>query len=73
MFEAIHEYYTLVIKLEGHWSIEFGDDDKESVECEREAYQDEGHKLRDMKIIGSDYYDNGDVAWKVSRLNGGSK
>lgn len=49
-------YYTLVQRIDGRWSIQFGDYDRETVAAEREDYKchyDCGEMIRvkDLKII----------------------
>lgn len=44
-------YFTLAVRIDGRWSPEFGDFDRETVEAERQDYRDHDHKARDLKII----------------------
>ena len=52
-FKQMNKYYTLLIKHEvnNSWSAEFGDEEKEVVKWELNAWLYDGVKKKDTKII----------------------
>lgn len=47
------KYFSLVVKEDGRWSVQFGDYDRECVESERDDYADRGHKASALRILAT--------------------
>nr|WP_250808785.1 hypothetical protein [Neorhizobium tomejilense] len=63
-------YYTLLQRVDDHWSPQFGDYDLETVKSERDDYRDHDVRARDLKIV-----ETPDASWAaieaiLNKLNG---
>jgi len=66
------KYYLLMVREDGHWTVEFSDYEKETVEYERESL-DLQHKSKDMKIISLNSASQAAIDERVKRFNSSSK
>lgn len=67
---GMRKYYTLAVRIDGRWSPEFGDYDRECVQVELAGYLDSGAwKRKDLKIVTTD--DNqAAIDAAIRKLNG---
>lgn len=65
-----YPYFTMLVKFEGEgqWYPEFGDEEKDIVQAEAEAYREDGHRT---KIITTEFRDQDAVFHAVVRINAG--
>lgn len=61
-------YFTLAQRIDGVWSAQFGDYDRETVEFELEDFVDHDVKRRDLRIVQSGAR-AAEVAAAVAKLN----
>lgn len=65
-------YYTLAQRIDGKWTPQFGDYDRETVAAEIADYADNGTaKRKDMRIVASGDK-QADIVAKLAALNGGA-
>ena len=65
-----YPYFTVLVKFKGEsqWFPEFGDDSKDIVQAEAQAFREDGHRT---KIITTEFTDRDAVFHAVARLNAG--
>lgn len=51
--EPFPKYYSLAVREDGKWAVQFGDYDRETVKAELGDYLDHGTRRKDMRIITS--------------------
>ena len=66
-------YYTLLQRVDDHWSPQFGAYDREDVESERDDYRDHGVKAKDLKIVTTQGHSWKAIEAVLNKLNKGAR